>query len=355
MIACVGPAEYNLEETLNTLKYASRARNIKNKPVVNRDPHSALISQMKLENDELIKINKKLRQVLVAKNIDVGDVLAKDLQKLEEKTKKDDSKKRKSIFFVNEESHEELKEMKMRCLKYEKIIIKLKENLRLSKVNENEAQINYFTANKEREEINLKFENLKQFIMKNEILAKAFKEEEKNEDFLLENFTVLEENRNCIENQKIEISDKNNLIKELEEEIDRILKERKRDQEILIEKYKQNFALKKKSKELESEILDFLKRESNKSNLGENIDGEIEKKDSRKNTSIEEENDEDELLNMEIEEINREIAQNELNIVEGELKQKELMLKQMSEKQIFLETVHFFFNEIIKYLRNYLF
>jgi len=40
MIACVSPAEINFEETLNTLKYASRARNIKNKPIVNRDPNS---------------------------------------------------------------------------------------------------------------------------------------------------------------------------------------------------------------------------------------------------------------------------------------------------------------------------
>jgi hypothetical protein len=40
MIACVSPAESNLEESLSTVKYASRARNIKNKPVVNRDPNS---------------------------------------------------------------------------------------------------------------------------------------------------------------------------------------------------------------------------------------------------------------------------------------------------------------------------
>ena len=38
MIACCSPAETNYVETLNTLQYASRARNIKNKPVVNRDP-----------------------------------------------------------------------------------------------------------------------------------------------------------------------------------------------------------------------------------------------------------------------------------------------------------------------------
>ena len=40
MVACCSPAHTNYEETLNSLKYASRARNIKNKPVVNRDPAS---------------------------------------------------------------------------------------------------------------------------------------------------------------------------------------------------------------------------------------------------------------------------------------------------------------------------
>ena len=32
--ACISPADINAEETLNTLKYANRARNIRNKPVV---------------------------------------------------------------------------------------------------------------------------------------------------------------------------------------------------------------------------------------------------------------------------------------------------------------------------------
>lgn len=43
MIACVSPADSNMEETINTLRYANRARNIKNKPVVNRDPSAAQI------------------------------------------------------------------------------------------------------------------------------------------------------------------------------------------------------------------------------------------------------------------------------------------------------------------------
>ena len=47
MIACVSPAELNYEETLSTIQYASRARNIKNKPIVNRDANSMLIESLR--------------------------------------------------------------------------------------------------------------------------------------------------------------------------------------------------------------------------------------------------------------------------------------------------------------------
>jgi kinesin family protein 4/21/27 len=48
MIACVSPADSNMEETLNTLRYADRARKIKNKPIINRDPQAAEIYRLKL-------------------------------------------------------------------------------------------------------------------------------------------------------------------------------------------------------------------------------------------------------------------------------------------------------------------
>jgi len=53
MIACVSPADYNLEETLSTLRYADRARRIKNKPVVNQDPRAAEIARLKQQIQEL--------------------------------------------------------------------------------------------------------------------------------------------------------------------------------------------------------------------------------------------------------------------------------------------------------------
>ncbi|KAG4142672.1 hypothetical protein ERO13_D06G144300v2 [Gossypium hirsutum] len=48
MIACVSPADTNAEETLNTLKYANRARNIQNKAVLNSDPMASPICSSSL-------------------------------------------------------------------------------------------------------------------------------------------------------------------------------------------------------------------------------------------------------------------------------------------------------------------
>ncbi|XP_068585628.1 kinesin family member 4 [Cebidichthys violaceus] len=53
MIACISPADSNMEETINTLRYADRARKIKNKPVVNVDPRAAEMNHLKKQVQEL--------------------------------------------------------------------------------------------------------------------------------------------------------------------------------------------------------------------------------------------------------------------------------------------------------------
>ncbi|KAK7410465.1 hypothetical protein VNO78_01265 [Psophocarpus tetragonolobus] len=53
MIACVSPADTNAEETLNTLKYANRARNIQNKAIINRDPGAAQVQTMRNHIEQL--------------------------------------------------------------------------------------------------------------------------------------------------------------------------------------------------------------------------------------------------------------------------------------------------------------
>ncbi len=70
MIACISPAEDNFEETLNTLKYASRARNIKNKPVVNRDPNSQMIAALRTQVYELSRDVSEMRRLLQEQGVD---------------------------------------------------------------------------------------------------------------------------------------------------------------------------------------------------------------------------------------------------------------------------------------------
>ncbi|XP_077867468.1 osmotic avoidance abnormal protein 3-like isoform X1 [Saccoglossus kowalevskii] len=49
MVACLSPADNNYDETLSTLRYANRAKNIKNKPRINEDPKDALLRQYQEE------------------------------------------------------------------------------------------------------------------------------------------------------------------------------------------------------------------------------------------------------------------------------------------------------------------
>ncbi|KPP57584.1 hypothetical protein Z043_124673, partial [Scleropages formosus] len=55
MCANIGPADYNYDETISTLRYANRAKNIKNKARINEDPKDALLRQFQKEIEELRK------------------------------------------------------------------------------------------------------------------------------------------------------------------------------------------------------------------------------------------------------------------------------------------------------------
>lgn len=53
MMAAISPADYNIDETVSTLKYAARTSLIKNDPKINEDPRDALIKQFE---QELLKL-----------------------------------------------------------------------------------------------------------------------------------------------------------------------------------------------------------------------------------------------------------------------------------------------------------
>ncbi|XP_077013481.1 kinesin-like protein KIF21B isoform X3 [Tamandua tetradactyla] len=66
MIACVSPSDRDFMETLNTLKYANRARNIKNKVVVNQDKTSQQISALRAE---IARLQMELMEYKVGKRV----------------------------------------------------------------------------------------------------------------------------------------------------------------------------------------------------------------------------------------------------------------------------------------------
>jgi len=57
MIAAIGPADYNTEETISTLRYAARAKQIQNKPRINEDPKDAMIREF---HDEITRLREQL-------------------------------------------------------------------------------------------------------------------------------------------------------------------------------------------------------------------------------------------------------------------------------------------------------
>ncbi|KAI6240085.1 Kinesin-like protein [Aphelenchoides fujianensis] len=55
MVANIGPATYNYDETISTLRYANRAKNIKNVARINEDPKDALLRKFQQEIEQLRK------------------------------------------------------------------------------------------------------------------------------------------------------------------------------------------------------------------------------------------------------------------------------------------------------------
>jgi hypothetical protein len=73
MVANMGPADYNYDETLSTLRYANRAKNIKNKPRINEDPKDAMLREFQ---DELARLREE------AKNLGTGTKIVEERRKV---------------------------------------------------------------------------------------------------------------------------------------------------------------------------------------------------------------------------------------------------------------------------------
>ncbi|XP_049845788.1 osmotic avoidance abnormal protein 3 isoform X1 [Schistocerca gregaria] len=76
MVGCISPADNNYDETLSTLRYVNRAKNIKNKPRINEDPKDTLLREYQ---DEIRKLKQMLESTSVS---DKGSLVEQEREKL---------------------------------------------------------------------------------------------------------------------------------------------------------------------------------------------------------------------------------------------------------------------------------
>jgi hypothetical protein len=86
MIACVSPASVNMEESLNCLRYANRAKNIQNTAVVNLDAGSRLVATLRGKCKDLTRELLRVRDVCkiddmdqIVKNVEAGSSYSEKL------------------------------------------------------------------------------------------------------------------------------------------------------------------------------------------------------------------------------------------------------------------------------------
>eukprot|EP00002_Diphylleia_rotans_P040887 TRINITY_DN981_c0_g2_i7.p1 TRINITY_DN981_c0_g2~~TRINITY_DN981_c0_g2_i7.p1 ORF type:complete len:709 (-),score=147.59 TRINITY_DN981_c0_g2_i7:1785-3911(-) len=88
MIAALSPANINYEETLSTLRYADRAKKIKNKAVVNVDPKDLLILNLQEDNKRLLEQLEQLR-LMIGGGVSSNPVPMSDEEKTKMRSKMD--------------------------------------------------------------------------------------------------------------------------------------------------------------------------------------------------------------------------------------------------------------------------
>nr|CDS34087.1 kinesin family 7 [Hymenolepis microstoma] len=120
IIACLSPADNNYDETLSTLRYANRAKNIKNRPIINEDPKDALLRQYQEEITRL----KAILNGKVEPNESIQPSLMETDEFIREKRKIEEDYERR----LWEKEAQYMKEVANRA-KLEEDILKLKDRL----------------------------------------------------------------------------------------------------------------------------------------------------------------------------------------------------------------------------------
>lgn len=227
MIATLGPASKNYEETNSTLLYATRARDIKNSPKINEDPKDALLGQLR---DKIAELKRQLAEQQANGGMPVMD--NSEMKEIEERHRKqvEELMAKKNI---TEEERKKMKESLESEYEKQKQISEENEKLK-SKIEQMQKSVliggeNLVSKAKMQEEIirKQKAEERKQIELQRQL-------EEKNKE--RENKLLLVEKK--YSSMKDELSEKEStikklepLIKQLEENIETIQAQFEREKE----------------------------------------------------------------------------------------------------------------------------
>lgn len=184
MIANVGPADYNYDETLNTLWYASNAKKIKNKPKINEDPKDALLRQYQ---EEIEALKKQLMAIGRGNLVDTGQTNGSDIVYVENEGNVKEAvenleKEREEFKKSHEEEITKIKQLKNMAEEEKKTLIeKLNKEVEENRRNKEEAK-----------RMLLKYRELKKTVLKGNETEMIVKQQE---DEIIKHRQALENKR----------------------------------------------------------------------------------------------------------------------------------------------------------------
>ena len=177
MIANVGPADWNIEETLQTLRYANRAKNIKNKPKINEDPKDTMLKEY---NNEIMKLRAQLMAIQSGKPINIGSLqLGENVEFVEKIVIVDDSEKinelQEKISREKEAIRQRAEEERLKIERQKNLAIERREQLLAALKEKEEAEQR---SRKAQENLLLRLKNMEEkLIIGDKVTEKAHRQE----------------------------------------------------------------------------------------------------------------------------------------------------------------------------------
>ncbi|CAK75209.1 unnamed protein product (macronuclear) [Paramecium tetraurelia] len=333
MIACISPAASNYEETINTLKYASRAREIKNKPTQNRDPHAAQVMALKQSINYLSDQIKQYQQLLVENNINTDSVKINQIAITD-------------LIYQNQQQSctyhtDQINKLKSQNLSLDQKLSQIQKDFLLLQKDYSESEIECFKAKKQRDQVLKWFQDARKLLIQNNITSNFVED------------TNLDSYYNEIFNLKKIVQEQEQKIQQLQQRNDTLIKEAHRDQKLLLLQYhKQNKLLNlgETNDEYEMDETEFLENDQ-KIEEQENHLIEMDKQQTEIKLQLQNEIKQDyhkQIANLELEKFNlqRQIITKQdsaqINVLKQkiqeyetkiqEMKQKETMSKQLNKK-----------------------